>query len=69
MPIRPRLDSVAPRASKAPDNLYINQLYQATLLDSIITCYNYYKPKHITPFYLKPYKGDLKEIKEELYNN
>jgi hypothetical protein len=24
MPIGPRLDSVAPRASKAPDNLYIN---------------------------------------------
>jgi hypothetical protein len=31
--------------------------------------YNYYKPKHIAPSYLKPYKGDLKEIKEELYNN
>jgi hypothetical protein len=31
--------------------------------------YNYYKPKHIAPSYLEPYKGDLKEIKEESYNN
>jgi hypothetical protein len=69
MPISPWLDSVAPRASKAPDNLYINQLCQATLLDSTITYYNYYKPRHIAPSCLKPYKGDLKEIKKELYNN
>ena len=67
--IGPRLDSVAPRASKALDNLYINQLYQATLLDSTIIYYNYYKLKHITPSCLEPYKGDLKEIKEELYND
>jgi hypothetical protein len=69
MPIGPRLDSVAPKASKALDNLYINQSRQATLLDSTITYYNYYKPRHIAPSCLKPYKGDLKEIKEELYNN
>jgi hypothetical protein len=69
MPISPRLDSIALRASKAPDNLYINQLRQATLLDSTITCYNYYKPRHIAPSCLEPRKGDLKEIKEESYNN
>jgi hypothetical protein len=32
-------------------------------------CYNYYKSRHIAPSYLEPYKGDLKEIKEELYND
>jgi hypothetical protein len=69
MPIGPRLDSIAPRASKALDNLYINQLRQATPLNSTIIYYNYYKPGHIAPSYLKPRKGDLKEIKEELYNN
>ena len=69
MPIGPWLDFVALRASKAPDHLYTNQLHQATLLDSTIIYYNYYKPRHIAPSYLKPYKGDLKEIKEELYNN
>jgi hypothetical protein len=69
MPISPWLDSIAPRAFKALDNLYTNQLHQATLLDSTIIYYNCYKPGHITPSYLKPYKGDLKEIKEELYNN
>jgi hypothetical protein len=31
--------------------------------------YNCHKPRHIAPSYLEPYKGDLKEIKEELYNN
>ena len=69
IPIGPRLDSIAPRASKAPDNLYANQLRQATLLDSTITYYNCYKPGHIAPSYLKPCKGDLKEIKEESYND
>jgi hypothetical protein len=69
MPIGPRLDSIAPRASKAPDNLYINQSRQATPLDSTITYYNCHKPRHIAPSYLEPRKGDLKEIKEELYNN
>jgi hypothetical protein len=69
MPIGPRLDSVAPRASKALDNLYINQSRQATLLDSTITYYNCHKSRHIVPSCLDPYKGDLKEIEEELYNN
>ena len=69
MPISPRLDSVAPRASKAPDNLCVNQLRQATLLDSTIMCYNCHKPRHIVPSCLEPRKGDLKEIKEELYND
>jgi hypothetical protein len=69
MPIGPRLDSIAPRASKALDNLCINQLRQATLLDSTIIYYNYYKPRYIAPSCLEPCKGDLKEIKEELYNN
>jgi hypothetical protein len=69
MPIGPWLDSIAPRASKAPDNLCVNQSRQATLLDSTIIYYNYYKPRHIAPSYLEPHKGDLKEIKEELYNN
>jgi hypothetical protein len=69
MPIGPQLDSIALRASKTPNNLYINQLRQATLLDSTIIYYNYYKPRHIAPSYLKPYKRDLKEIKEELYND
>jgi hypothetical protein len=69
MSIGPWLDSVAPRASKALNNLYANQLRQATLLDSTITYYNCYKPRHIAPFCLEPYKGDLKEIKEELYND
>jgi hypothetical protein len=32
-------------------------------------CYNCYKPGHIVPSYPEPYKGDLKEIKEELYND
>jgi hypothetical protein len=32
-------------------------------------CYNCYKPGHIAPSYLEPYKGDLKEIKEESYND
>jgi hypothetical protein len=31
--------------------------------------YNYYKPRHIAPSCPEPYKRDLKEIKEELYNN
>jgi hypothetical protein len=69
IPISPRLDSIAPRASKAPDNLCANQLRQATLLDSTIIYYNCYKPRHIAPSYLEPYKEDLKEIKEELYND
>ena len=69
IPIGPRLDSIALRAFKAPNNLYANQLHQATLLDSTITYYNCYKPRHIAPSCLKPHKGDLKEIKEELYND
>ena len=69
MPIGPRLDSIAPRASKAPDNLYANQLRQATLLDSTIIYYNCYKPRHIAPSCPEPRKGDLKEIKEESYND
>jgi hypothetical protein len=69
MPIGPRLDSVAPRASKALDNLHINQSRQATLLDSTITYYNCHKPRHIIPSYLEPRKGDLKEIEKELYND
>jgi hypothetical protein len=70
MPTGPRLDSIAPRASKAPDNLYINQLRQTTPLDpSVVTYYNCHKPRHIAPSYLEPRKRDLKEIKEELYNN
>ena len=69
MPIGPRLDSVALRASKALDNLRANLLYQATLLDSTIMCYNCHKLRHIAPSCLEPYKGDLKEIKEELYND
>ena len=32
-------------------------------------CYNYYKPGYIAPSCLEPYKGDLKEIKEELYDD
>jgi hypothetical protein len=32
-------------------------------------CYNYHKPGYIAPSYLEPHKGDLKEIKEELYND
>ena len=31
--------------------------------------YNCHKPGHIAPSCLKPYKRDLKEIEEELYNN
>jgi hypothetical protein len=31
--------------------------------------YNYYKPRHIAPSCLEPYKGDLKEIEEESYND
>jgi hypothetical protein len=69
MSIGPRLNSIAPRVFKALDNLYINQLRQATLLDFTIIYYNCYKPKYIAPSYLEPYKGDLKDIKEELYND
>jgi hypothetical protein len=69
MPIGPWLDSIALRASKAPDNLYVNQSRQATLLDSTIIYYNCYKPGYIAPSCPEPYKGDLKEIEEELYNN
>jgi hypothetical protein len=70
MPTGPRLDSVAPRASKAPDNLYTNQSRQTTPLDSsAVTCYNYHKPEYIAPSYLEPRKGDLKEIKEESYDD
>jgi hypothetical protein len=70
MPIGPQLDSIAPRASKAPDNLCINQSRQATPLDpTTIICYNYYRPRHIAPSCLEPYKEDLKEIKKELYKD
>jgi hypothetical protein len=69
IPTGPRLDSVAPRASKAPDNLHTNQSRQATPLDSTITYYNCYKPGHIAPSCPEPRKGDLKEIEEELYND
>ena len=69
MPTGPRLDSVAPRASKAPDNLRVNQSRQATPLDSTITCYNCHKPGHIAPSCPEPRKGDLKEIEEELYDD
>jgi hypothetical protein len=70
MPMGPRLDSIAPRASKALDNLRINQSRQTTPLDpSAVTYYNCHKPRHIAPSYLEPRKGDLKEIKEESYND
>jgi hypothetical protein len=70
MPTGPRLDSVAPRASKAPDNLRTNQSRQTTPLDpSAVTCYNCHKPGHIAPSCPEPRKGDLKEIEEESYNN
>ena len=40
------------------------------LLDStIVIYYNCYKLGHIAPSCLELYRGDLKEIKEELYNN
>jgi hypothetical protein len=70
MPTGPRLDSITPRASKALDNLYTNQSRQATPLEpTSVTCYNCHKPGHIVPSCLEPCKGDLKEIKEELYND
>ena len=36
---------------------------------TIVIYYNCYKLGHIIPSYLKLYRGDLKEIKEELYND
>jgi hypothetical protein len=70
MPTGPRLDSVAPRASKATDSLRINQSRQATPLDpTTVTCYNCHKPGHIAPSCPEPRKGDLKEIEEESYDD
>jgi hypothetical protein len=70
MPTGPRLDSITPRASKAPDNFRINQSRQATPQEpTTVTCYNYHKPGHITPSYPEPRRGDLKEIEEALYND
>ena len=66
----PRLDSVAPRAFKAPDNLRTNQSRQTTPLDpTTVTCYNCHKPGHIAPSCPEPRRGDLKEIEEESYND
>jgi hypothetical protein len=70
MPTGPRLDSVAPRASKAPDNLCINQSRQTTPLDpTTVTCYNCHQPGHKAPSCPEPRRGDLKEIEEELYDD